>query len=182
MHINSYKKCIAPLVWGGVLSGGLIFVKMQFIYNPSVSLIKGYYFTYPIIEPKLHGIVLLCIWDESHVEVLHQLGLPYKSGECRNNTPYLMKQIVAKEGDEIRVSEDGVRVNNYLYKNSRVVQKSRQINLLPIRFGGFKLKRNEYFVLGVTPHSYDSRYFGVINREQIYRGAKLVYVIDHMLW
>jgi signal peptidase I len=182
MHINSYKKCIAPLILGFILSGGLIFVKRQFIYNPSISLIKGYYFTYPIIELKPHDIVLLCVWDESRAEVLHQLGLPYKSGECLHNTPYLMKQIVAKEGDEVSIAEDGVRVNNYLYKNSRLVQKSRQINLLPIGFGRFKLKHNEYFVLGVTPHSYDSRYFGVINREQIYRGAKLIYPIDHMLW
>ncbi len=182
MHIKAYKKCIAPLILGCVLSGTLIFVKRQFIYNPSPSLTKGYYFTYPIIEPKVDDIVLLCIWDESHIEVLHQLGLPYKSDECPRNTPYLMKQIVTKEGDEVSVSVDGVRVNNYSYKNSRIVQKSRQINLLPLKFGSFKLKHNEYFVLGVTPHSYDSRYFGVINRKQIYRRAKLVYATNQMLW
>ena len=182
MHINAYKKCIVPLIWGLILSGALVLLMRQFIYNPSISLTKGYYFTYPIIEPELKDIVLLCVWDESHVEVLHQLGLPYKSGECPHSMPYLLKQIVAIEGNEVSVTEDGVRVNNYLYKNSRVVQESRQINLLPIGFGSFKLKHNEYFVLGVTSHSYDSRYFGVINREQIYRGAKLVYSTDKMLW
>ena len=181
MHINAYKKCIAPLMWGVILSGGLIFMKRVFIYNPSISLIKGYYFTYPIVA-KVHDIVLLCVWDASHTHVMHQLGLPYKSGECPQKTPYLLKQIVATEGDEVSVDEEGVKINNHLYKNSRVVQNLRQINLLPIGFGSFKLKHNEYFVLGVTPYSYDSRYFGVITRAQIYRGARLVYATNHMLW
>lgn len=182
MFPKSYLKCIRPILLGVFLSGCEIFFVKQLIFNPSISMTRGYYFTYSIIHPKRHDTVLICVWDKSHTQVMHKLGLPYKKGECPDNTPYLLKQIVATEGDEINVSSDGVQVNNYLYPNSRTLSMSKQINLLPTKFGDFRLGHNEYFVLGVSPHSYDSRYYGIINRAQIYRGVSLVFTTDKMLW
>jgi signal peptidase I len=182
MHPKYYQDCIKPIFWGLVLSGGLIFFIQQIIYNPTISLRRGYYFTYPLLTPKLHDIVLLCVWDSKHIKVMHKLGLPKTDDACGNHTPYLMKEIVAVEGDIIEVTTSGVRVNDYLYPNSQLLSTYHQINLLPINFGVFRLGTNEYFVLGVTPRSYDSRYFGVIVRQQIYRGASLIFASDKLLW
>ena len=94
---------------------------------------------------------------------------------CGNSSAYLLKQIVAIEGDEVNVTPNGVYINNKLYPNSKIQQNTIhngvQINLFPMPYGNFRLGSNEYFVLGKTIHSYDSRYFGVINAKQIYRKA-----------
>ena len=182
MFLKSYQCCIRPILLGLILVGVLLLFVKQLIYNPSISMTRGYYFTYPIIHPKSHDVVLICVKDESHTNVMHKLGLPYKLGECPGNTPHLLKRIVATEGDEIHVGSDGIWVNNYLYHNSIPLTMAKDINLLPIKFGDFRLGHNEYFVLGVSPHSYDSRYYGAITKAQIYRGAILVFATDKMFW
>ena len=109
--------------------------------------------------------------QSSHLGVLHQLGLPYTN-------PYLLKQIVAVAGDEVSVTPNGVYVNNTLYANSKAQQYNMfhgvRINLLPMSYGKFRLADDEYFMLGKTANSYDSRYFGVIRQQQIYRRAVFI--------
>ena len=181
MHSKNYNNCIKPFLIGALLSCVVISLMRQIIYNPSISLTKGYYITYPILQPQINDVVLLCVEDTNHLFVMHQLGLPYTKNTCPQSTPYLLKKIVAKEGDEITINSFGVKVNNYLYPNSKLIQKAHQVNLLPLKYGSFRLLHNEYFVLGDTEHSYDSRYFGVIKSYQIYRGAKLLFPSNKIL-
>ena len=150
---------------------GLIILMQQVIYNPTISLPRGYYFTYPGIKFKTGDLVLICVSDKLRLEVMHKLGLPYSDDDCPLQTPYLLKQIIAVEGDQMEIIPDGVKVNGYLHPHSRSFSSYRQINLLPQPLGKFKLKDGEYFVIGQTPYSYDSRYFGIIKRDQIYRKA-----------
>ena len=153
---------------------GVILLVQQVIYNPTISLPRGYYFTYPGIRFKPGDIVLICVSDQLRLRVMHKLGLPYTDDDCRSHTPYLLKQIVAIAGDRVEITREGVRVNGYLYPHSQSFNSYHMINLLPQPLGEFQLKNGEFFVLGQTTYSYDSRYFGVIHHDEIYRKAKFL--------
>jgi conjugative transfer signal peptidase TraF len=88
------------------------------------------------------------------------------------NVKTFLKTVVAKAGDVIQVTNDGVLVNGKLLPNSKGVQSVRGIELHPLPIGyKHRLKQNEYFMLGQTARSFDSRYFGVIKRKDILKEA-----------
>jgi type IV secretory pathway protease TraF len=113
-----------------------------------------------------------------HIKIMQQLGLPSVQNQCKFNTPYLIKKIVAGYKDKVVISPMGVYVNNHLIPNSAAIKKFRTINLAPLTSSIINLNKDEYFVLGQTKTSYDSRYFGVINKKQIIRKAVLLIKID----
>ncbi len=168
--------------FGFILSVLVMLLQQQIIFNPTISLQRGYYFTYPAYNLNIHDLVLFCVSDQQHLAVMHRLGLPYTKDSCPLSTPYLIKQIVAINNDLVEVSESGVAVNGYLYPNSKSLSHYKQIQLLPLSNGEYKLKAGEYFVLGQTVHSYDSRYFGVIKSDQIYRMAHLIFISNKLIW
>ena len=100
--------------------------------------------------------------------LVKQLG--YKS-----NAKALFKKVVAKDGDIIKVTEDGILINDKLMPNSQSIEVFKGILLHPLPIGHKrKLKDNEYFVLGETKNSFDSRYFGVVNGVDIKNEAYLI--------
>lgn len=137
--------------------------------NVSKSEPVGYYFAYPWYQYKVNDLVLVCINDKKYLQVLRRLNLPYVSDECENKVPYLLKRIVAVGGDSVKIIDAGVEINNKLYPNSKGILKHKDVNLLPQAFNMIKLKKNQFFLLGETPTSYDSRYFGVVTESQIYK-------------
>lgn len=154
----------------------------QVVFNPTISLERGYYFTYPALMYKVGDIVLFCVNDARQVASMHSLGLPYTDDECNYHTPYLMKQIVAASGDWVQINESGVSVNGSLYSKSKVVFKHGRLQIKLPQYAKFKLKFGQYFVLGVSSHSYDSRYFGVVDVLQIYRKAFLLLPCQQSWW
>ena len=99
---------------------------------------------------------------------LRQLGYTANSGT-------LLKRVIAHSGDEIKFTANGVVVNDKLFANSRAVAKVKGVLLNPLPIGyQHKLKTDEYFMLGETPNSFDSRYFGVVNRKFIMNKAQLI--------
>ena len=130
------------------------------IYNPTKSEKQGYY-----IKIKADDIGYLKIYQISipstHIDMLHKLGLP-------THIHSLLKTVVAKSQDVINVTSKGVLINNQLYPNSRGKLVARGVILHPIPIGYHHvLKENEYWVMGRTENSFDSRYFGVITQSQI---------------
>ncbi|HLX53103.1 MAG TPA: S26 family signal peptidase [Aquella sp.] len=135
----------------------------KYIYfNPTNSEIRGYYFVYKPQTFEINDLVLVCVRDTRSVNVLHQFGLPYTAnGVCQ--LPFLLKKIVAKNGDIVEISDRGVIINNRLQPNTLAIKHYKNIWLNPLPVGGkYKLDRNEYFLLGRGNNSYDSRYFGII--------------------
>ncbi len=136
----------------------------------------GYYFVWHQSTYNVHDLVLVCINEKLYSGVLHQLGLPKVNSECQNNMPFLLKRIVARRGDIIRYTADGVYINGILHKNSKTVMQYHGIKLFPQMNKVYQLKNNEFFLLGETKTSYDSRYFGVITQNQIYKKAVLIHI------
>lgn len=150
--------------------------------NVSISEPTGYYFIVPVVENiKRNHKYLICITDHKYLDVLHDLGLPnnlnnHNNNQCISGFPYLIKQVAAIPGDTVKITSSGIVINNELQPNSKSFVKGRGINLYPLPIG-YKatLQQNEYFVLGITPHSIDSRYFGIIRKDQFYKQAILIF-------
>lgn len=145
--------------------------------NISISEPVGYYLKLPIISTIERGNkYLICITDFKYITVLKQLGLPDVLNQCPHNSPYLIKQVAGVPGDVIKVTPSGVFINNQLQPYSQSFTLAHGIGLYPLPVG-YKtiLRNNEYFVLGITPHSVDSRYFGIVNRKQFYKQAILIF-------
>lgn len=89
------------------------------------------------------------------------------------NTPYFakgtrwIKKLVGMPGDHIVVNIDAVLVNGKAYKNN--------MNLLLMKIDAteaevtkeFYLADDQYFLIGETPLSYDSRFWGTIQRSDM---------------
>jgi conjugative transfer signal peptidase TraF len=144
------------------------------IKNVSISEPLGYYLKLPVgtIEPNKR--YLICLEDKKYIDVLQKLGLLKSKNQCPTGTVYLMKQVAGMPHDLVQITESGVLINGVLQQNSKGVAKAKGISLYPLPIG-YKhiLKSNEYFMMGITPTSIDSRYFGVINRNQFYYRAFL---------
>jgi conjugative transfer signal peptidase TraF len=143
------------------------FYNKYVIRNISISEPLGYYLKLPIGKIKKGNRYLICIDDQKYIDIMHKLGLPKVSGECPFNSPYVLKQVAGVPGDRVDISESGVSINNVWLTNTRGVAEHKGILLLPIPSGySHVLTRNEYFMLGITMTSYDSRYFGIVHSEQ----------------
>lgn len=128
----------------------------------------GYYFVYDNHDIKKGDLSVITISDE-YLKIIKKIG--YKA-----NSNTLLKTVVATNGDSILITESGVLINNKLLSNSISSKIAKGVELKPISVGyRYKLKKDEYWVMGNTYHSFDSRYFGVINRNSIIKKAKFLF-------
>lgn len=146
---------------------GMYYMFERIYLNVSISEPKGYYFAFKSNNFLRGERVLLCVDDVKSIITMHELKLPYEDNRCKLRTPYLLKRVAAVSGDIIDIEEDGVWINGVFQINSRQLHEYKGTNLNPIAKKRYQLKKNEYFMLGETPNSYDSRYFGIVNQSQI---------------
>lgn len=82
----------------------------------------------------------------------------------------VLKKIVAIEGDIVEVKDYNIYINGE--KMGKIVKlKGLTENLANSRK---VLSKNEFFLMGETPDSFDSRYFGTVKRNEIISEVKLV--------
>lgn len=80
------------------------------------------------------------------------------------NTP-LLKRVAASEGDRVCRRGQAVLVSGQ--QVAIALGTDRAGKPLPLWQGCHQLQNGQVFVLGTHPESFDSRYFGPIDREQI---------------
>lgn len=159
----------------GVIILILYLIGQMFYYNETASETIGYYFAYPSLHYKKGDLVLICITQHKYLYAMHKLGLLYdNSQKCPENSTFLLKQIVAADKDRVTITPAGIYVNNTLYPNSVALNSYHGVQLMPQKYASFILNANEYFTLGKTAHSYDSRYYGIIKLSQIHKKAWLI--------
>lgn len=85
-------------------------------------------------------------------------------GRCPGNAEPLGKMVMAREGDTVRLSADGITVNGGAVPNSRpAARDSHGRPLAPAPLGTYVLRRREVWLGSpYTNRSFDSRYFGPI--------------------
>lgn len=158
-----------------IVSLGLIFIVVVssfynnfIVRNISISEPLGYYLKLPILgDIQKNRRYMICLDEQEYIDIMHRLGLPKVSNQCPFQSPFIIKQVSGMPGDWIMANESGIFINGIYQINTAPILKHKGISLKPLPFTyHHKLESDEYFVLGITRTSYDSRYFGVIKRNQ----------------
>lgn len=145
----------------------LFLINEHLVVNYSKSARSGYYFIYNYHNYKRGDLVLVCIDDNKYTDILIKLGIIIDTNSiCKFNMPMLLKKIVAVPNDRVGINRYGVFVNGNLIDNSNVFSEVRNIKLLPQTIKTI-LQDGQYIVLGNTKTSFDSRYFGIIKKQDI---------------
>src|ERR1700736_5957109 len=108
--------------------------------------------------PIKKGSIVLFKPDQS--TPLQQLGI--NRGYEARELP-LLKRVVALAGDVVSVSSAGVSINGQLLSNSAPLfddEAGRPLTMAQLDH--FRLGIDQAFLMGVTPTSWDSRYFGPV--------------------
>ena len=75
----------------------------------------------------------------------------------------LLKRVVALAGDVVSISSSGVTINGELLPNSAPLSHDEAGRPLAMaQLDHFTLGTDQAFLMGVTPSSWDSRYFGPV--------------------
>lgn len=117
--------------------------------------------------PQKNDYVIFC---PSDIEIFYEA---YKRGYinkglCPNEYGYMMKKIVATEGDMISISKKGVEVNDSLLPFSTPLLTDLQDKALPQLNVNKILDKDEILLMSdISKTSFDARYFGVSNKKQI---------------
>jgi len=85
----------------------------------------------------------------------------------------LVKRAIAFEGETVKLGTDGV-----IYINGKPIDKDYYAGNAPPKYTGqtFKIGKNEIFVMGDNrDDSYDSRYFGPIDKNEVFGKVLMIY-------
>ncbi|MCP5275537.1 MAG: conjugative transfer signal peptidase TraF [Burkholderiales bacterium] len=89
-------------------------------------------------------------------------------GDCPGGYGQLLKRVHAVAGDTVLIDETGITVNGQLFPNSIPMRADAYGASLPQYRLDAVLGESKYLLLSdLNPHSFDARYFGVIDRAQI---------------
>ena len=139
---------------------------LGFKFNRSPSIPYGLYkiSNKPI---KRNNYVIFCPPDTEPFRLAKKRNyIPI--GGCPNHYTALMKVVIGIPGDTYKFTYSGLILNNQLQKNTKPLFEDRLLRKLPIFISEGILKKVEYILMGTTiPNSYDARYYGLINKENI---------------
>lgn len=165
---------IVIAVTGAILVVSFIVEKTGIIYNNTPSIPTGFYKKSSITLPlKRNELVALCIDEEYSKLAQEREYIGY--GTCPGNSSQFLKRIVGVEGDKVIINALGVFINGKFVDNSHVFLKDDKNREMPTQNINRVLNMDEYVVMGETNDSFDSRYFGVVQTEQVKNRIKKVF-------
>ena len=134
--------------------------------NTSTSLLLGLY--WKSNTPMEKGdYVLFCPPQQSVFDTAKTRGY-IGAGFCPGGYGYMMKQVLAVNGDVISINDDGVRVNDELLPLSKPFKADDNGQPLPhVQYISTLGGSDVLLMSQVNQKSFDGRYFGPINRSQI---------------
>ena len=143
----------------------IINLPSKLIWNASNSVPRGLYRV--TNEALTHGKIAVVRLPFHIRKQVHELGvLPMNV--------LLLKPVAALQGDEICRLGDVVLINKEAV--SVALKHDQKGQKLPQWQGCFTIKRGEFFLLSDHQNSFDGRYFGTINRQNIEGVAKPLWV------
>ncbi|WP_406030728.1 S26 family signal peptidase [Succinivibrio sp.] len=142
--------------------------------NISDSIPKGLY----VLEkrlPKKNELALFCLNKEFSIIAKERKYL--SNGVCNGLAP-IGKKTVAKAGDLVKINEFGTYVDNVRIKRSIPLKFDPKGELMPQRFFERILEDGEYIFVAEKIYSFDSRYFGTIEKENILGTIKPLFTYE----
>lgn len=178
--IRRIKKLIFIYIVAGIAFTVIgLFGRCNFELNTTESMPKGLYYVLSNTELARNDMVTFCPPYNEFLKFAERQGFWGDLKKiCNRQTPKYMKKIVGIPGDSISVFYSGVYVNNVKIANSEAYTKILSDKIFAGYEKKFVLKSDEYFLMSdYNPLSFDSRYFGVIKREQIISSVNPFFVI-----
>ncbi|MEI6057003.1 MAG: conjugative transfer signal peptidase TraF [Lentisphaerota bacterium] len=128
------------------------------------------------------GLYLLCEAKDLKNDDLVAVKLPpeiisqgLERGYIKTKDTILVKQLIALPGDKVIYKNNQLLVDDiYTYKCVVTAKDGQGRDMKPLKEGTYTLGNNEYLVLGKNDDSWDSRYFGPIERKNLINRVKLI--------
>lgn len=118
--------------------------------------------------------VSFCLTNKLALKNAESFDLPIKGGDCPNQSAPLLKHICGIPGDNILYIYNGF-YNNGMFINNDYIKSNKIIHLIDWKVNNsYTLKRNEYFICGANKLSFDSRYYGAVNYNDLYGKSYLL--------
>lgn len=154
----------------GIIGMVLFLVVMGFRINLTNSIPVGLYRIKDVKNVKniKHAYVIFCPDDRLAFQQARDRGY-IDSGLCPGGYGYLMKKVVATQGDRVSITPEGVFVNQTLIPFSKPQSNDGMHRMLP-RFHAinYQLKHDELMTMtSQSAWSFDSRYYGPVRLGQI---------------
>lgn len=153
---------------------------VRIYYNHTHSMRVGAYLYVKQFSRSSKGdVVAACISDTR----LRRLALERKyvehmnSSPCRDKSEVIVKNVIGVAGDIISIHNGYIFINNHMVMNSNIHQVDSHGRYLP-HFQESIIPAQQYFLLGETNDSFDSRYFGLISESDIL--GNVYYIKDYI--
>lgn len=153
-----------------------IFFKNGYQVNVTASYPMGIYKIYEDSKNiNRNDMILFCPPDNDTFKMAKKVGY-LRSGFCPGNYIKMMKKVSGLPGDKININKF-VYVNSKKLINSDLYKKDSQDNILPELKENFILEDDQYFLMSdYDKKSFDSRYFGPINKKQLIGKMKPIFI------
>ncbi|MGN1281112.1 MAG: conjugative transfer signal peptidase TraF [Succinivibrio sp.] len=142
----------------------LLFTSDHLWINTSESIPKGLY--------RLSGesiskdsYILFCL-DDKHSQFALKRGYLH-TGKCENGSSPIGKKVIGQRGDHVSIDESGIWINGIYISKSSPLRHDLKDRRLDYEVLDIHLLDGEYIVASEYENSYDSRYFGIIRKEQV---------------
>ncbi len=127
-------------------------------YQSTPSMPEGYYLTYKVKSIQRENNVIFMPNQKTEKFIIQHGWLP-------EGIP-LLKRVIGIPGDKLCIKHHMVYINNKRVAVAKL--KDNKGEALPIFTYCGEIQPDYYFVQGISsPNSFDSRYYGLIKREQI---------------
>jgi conjugative transfer signal peptidase TraF len=137
-----------------------------FVVNTTPSYPVGIYQKFDR-EPRMGDLALFCPADNEVTFLAHERQY-FGAGFCPGNYGYLIKKILAAKMDRAEFTDAGVLVNGIFISNSRPRTVDKAGRPLPQLRGAYVLGDGEVLMMSdYNADSWDGRYFGLIDKQQI---------------
>jgi conjugative transfer signal peptidase TraF len=150
-----------------ILIVGVIVLSCYFVINTTPSYPVGIYKKIFNKEPQVGDLTLFCPPDNEATAIAYKRKY-ISAGMCPGNYGYLIKKILAAKKDRVRFTDEGIFINGQYLINSQprlMDQAGRELSWFR---GAYVLGENQVVMLSDhNPDSWDSRYFGILNKQQI---------------
>jgi len=146
-----------------------------FVFNITNSLPVGLYRLVGTDFTK-GDVVAFCLNDESSAFLRSRGGIPVKHGQCGDH-PYLFKKVYGVPGDHISQNKsvfvNRVKIPGVFITGDKAFKKA---------FGpltaDYRLAKDQFFLISADhPNSFDSRYFGAVNKGRIFHKVVPIWTV-----
>lgn len=162
---NARKKALGSIFGILAVLGAGCYCAKNFMINPTDSIETGIYRNALINNfSKGHYVSY-----KPEAKFQKYIGANYNLKEKKKEITVL-KKIAASEGDVVEIKNYDIYINGE--KAGKVIKLKGLTENLPD--SKKILSKDEYFLMGETPDSFDSRYFGIVKKKDIISEIKLV--------